>query len=135
MSDPRFPTAQGVPGRSLWTVLSELGDDDRRWQGVVYHLAIEAFLEDSLPLRQRIDIQLEGAFFRQARALMIALSTDINEFVNQALEFATLYGFALARAWPDSPAGLGDWPAAAWALADLDGWIAEQQEGESLDSA
>ena len=51
-----------------------------------------------MPLRRRIDVQLEGAFFRQARALMIALSTDINEFVNQALEFGTLYGFALARA-------------------------------------
>ena len=47
MSDPRFPTAQGVPNRSLWTVLSELGDE-QRWQALVYHLVIEAFPEDAL---------------------------------------------------------------------------------------
>ena len=53
-----------------------------------------------------------------AEALATGLDTEINELINQALEFASLYGFALARAWP----------AAAWALADLDRWIVEQQE-------
>ena len=136
MSDPRFPTAQGVPNRSLWTVLSELGDD-RSWQAIVYQLVIEAFPENSLALRQRIDDRLDEPVLRQTWDLVNALGEDIlgediNAFVCQALEFGALYalyGFALARAWPDSPAGLGDWPAAAWALADLDGWIVEQWVG------
>ena len=134
MSDPRFPTAQGVPNRSLWTVLGELGDD-RRWQAIVYRLVIEAFPENALPLRQRIDDRPREPVLRQTSALVNDLGEGINAFVCQALKFAALYGFALARAWPDSPAGLGDWPAAAWALADLDGWIAEQQQGDPPDVA
>ena len=45
---------------------------------------------------------------------------SLNDYLYKAVEFGALFGFALARTWPDSLEKLADWPAQALAYAGID---------------
>ena len=64
-------------------------------------------------------------------ALGLRVEELVNDVVTTALEFDSLFGFALARTWPSGFEELDGWPTRAWILAGFDGGSAQVQQTRS----
>ena len=90
------------------------------WRTALQDLVIRGWAERR-PLSQD---RLQLAIYDVAKgneALGLRVEGLVNDVVTTALEFASLFGFALARTWPAGFEELDGWPAAAWILAGFDG--------------